>query len=171
MSAINLLIETKRLTIRSLTEADVPVIASIWADAQVTRFLGGPWDFETVCNSLKDDLTVPPARLDLWPVVERSSGNVVGHCGLLPKTVDERDEVELTYVLAANCWGKGYATEAAAAVRDYGFRTLAIMRLVALIDIAHIASERVALKLGMEFEANTMRPSGKTMRVYAMAAS
>jgi ribosomal-protein-alanine N-acetyltransferase len=170
MAAARIIAETKRLTIRLLTAADVPVLASIWADGRVTRFMGGPCNFEKVCASLKDALTAPPRQLDFWPVVERSSGIVVGHCGLLPIKVDGRDEVELVYVFAADCWGRGYATEAAAAIRDYGFRSLAIVRIVSLINPANTASERVALKLGMKFEANTVEPSGKTMRVYAIAA-
>lgn len=162
--------ETERLTIRLLTERDIPVLASIWADAQVTRFMGGPRTFEELCDSLRRDLAVPPLQLDLWPVLDRSSGIIVGHCGLLPKTVDGRSEVELVYVIATAFWGRGYATEAATAIRDYGFRTLGLARLVSLIDPAHAVSERVARKIGMKFEADTVRPSGKTMRVYAIAA-
>ena len=167
MESTRIIAETRRLTIRFLTEPDIPVLASIWADVQVTRFMGGPRIFEEVCASLRRDLAAPPLQVDLWPIVERSSGVVVGHCGLLPKTVDGRDEVELVYVIAAAFWGRGYATEAAAAIPDHGFRTLRIGRLVSLIDLGHEASERVALKIGMTFEANTVRPSGKTMKVYA----
>ena len=170
MTATPIIAETERLTIRFLTEADVIVLASLWTDGRVTRFMGGPCDFEKVRASLKDTLTAPPRRLDFWPVVEKSSGVVVGHCGLLPVKVEGRDEVELVYVFAVDFWGRGYATEAAAAIRDYGFRSLAIVRIVSLIDPANAASERVALKLGMKFEADTVEPSGKMMRVYAIAA-
>jgi len=170
METARIIAETDRLTIRLLTESDIPVLASIWADDQVTRFMGGPRVYEEVCASFRRDLDAPPLQFDLWPVVERSSGAVVGHCGLLPKTVDGRDEVELVYVIAAAFWRRGYATEAAAAIRDYGFRTLSVARLVSLIDPEHVASARVALKLGMKPERDTIRPSGKTMRVYAIAA-
>jgi [ribosomal protein S5]-alanine N-acetyltransferase len=171
MTATHLIAETKRLTIRLLTESDVPVIASMWTDDRVARFMGGPRDYEKVCASFREDLIAPPLQLDLWPVVERTSGAVVGHCGLLPKKVDESDQVELVYVIAADYWGRGYASEAAAAIRDYAFRKLRINRLVSLIDPANIASERVALKIGMKFEANTVRPNGKSMRVYAVTAN
>jgi [ribosomal protein S5]-alanine N-acetyltransferase len=170
MESARVIAETDRLTIRLLTEPDISALASIWADAQVTRFMGGPRVFEEVCASFRRDLDVPPLQFDLWPVVERSSEVVLGHCGLLPKTVDGRDEVELVYVIAAAFWGRGYATEAAAAIRDYGFRTLGVARLVSLIDPAHAASAQVALKVGMKLERDTVRPSGKTMRVYAIAA-
>jgi RimJ/RimL family protein N-acetyltransferase len=170
MSSAQIIAETERLTIRLLTEADIASLAAIWADAQVTRFMGGPRIFEKVCASFHDDLPAPPLRLDLWPVVERDSGVVVGHCGLIPKPVAGRDEIELVYVIAAAFWGRGYATEAAAAIRDHAFRTLEVGRLVSLIDLKHRASERVAVKTGMVFEAETIRPGGKLMSVYAIAA-
>jgi len=75
---------------------------------------------------------------------------VIGHCGLLPKTINGRDEVELVYVIVPAFWRRGYATEAAAAIRDYAFQTLGVLRLVCLIDPANTASERVALKTGNE---------------------
>jgi len=168
MTATHIVVETERLTIRLLTEVDVPVIASLWTDERVTRFMGGPRDFEKVSASLRDDLSAPPLRLDLWPVAENSSGIVVGHCGLLPKTVDGAEQVELVYVIAADSWGRGYATEAALAIRDYAFRTLRIPRLISLIDPANTASERVALKTGMKFNSETVRPGGKTLRVFAL---
>jgi RimJ/RimL family protein N-acetyltransferase len=171
MTATHIITETGRLIIRPLTEVDVPVIASLWADERVTRFMGGPREFEKVSASLRDDLNAPPLRLDLWPVVEKSTGKVVGHCGLLPKTVDGIEQVELVYVIAAGSWGCGYATEAALALRDHALRSLRIPRLISLIDPANTASERVALKAGMKFDAETIRPGGKAMRVYALKAT
>jgi len=84
--------------------------------------------------------------------------------------VDGLSEVELVYVFARRCWGRGYATEAAEAIRDYALCVAGLTRLVSLIDPAHTASERVALKLGMKRETDTVRPNGKTMRVYAVCA-
>jgi [ribosomal protein S5]-alanine N-acetyltransferase len=170
MATTRIIVETQRLTIRPLAEADIPALASIWTDARVTRFMGGPRDPDQLCASLKENLIAPPSQFDLWPVLEKNSGVVVGHCGLLQKTVDDRDEIELTYVIAAAFWGRGYATEAATALRDYGFQRLGITRLVSLIDPANAASARVALKLGMKLEADTIRPNGKTMGLYAIAA-
>lgn len=170
MPETRIIAETERLTIRLLTDPDISALASIWTDDQVTRFMGGPRVFDEVCASFRRNLIALPSQFDLWPVVERSSGVVVGHCGLLPKTVDGNEEIELIYVIAAVFWKRGYATEAAAAIRDYAFRTLGIARLVSLIDPAHAASARVALKLGMKPERDTVRPSGKTMKVYSIAA-
>ena len=80
----------------------------------------------------------------LWPV-------------LLPH-VNGRPEVEIGYRLARAWWGRGYATEAVLAARDYAFDTLGLSRLIALIDPANAASIRVARKAGMHYETDVMMP-------------
>jgi ribosomal-protein-alanine N-acetyltransferase len=172
MQRDNILIETARLAICEPTAADTTPLAALWSDPRVTVFLGGPRNFDEVRAALLEGLAEPPP-IDLWPVVEKSTGEkslgqVIGHCGLLPKEVDGHDEVELVYVLAADYWGRGYATEAAIAIRDYGFQSLEIERLISLVDPANAASERVALKVGMTLERDTLRPSGKTLRLYSI---
>jgi ribosomal-protein-alanine N-acetyltransferase len=163
-------IDTERLTIRSPTEADTTPLARLWSDPRVTHFLGGPRNFDEVRAALLAGLADPPP-IDLWPVVEKSCSQLVGHCGLLPKEVDGHDEFELVYVLAADHWGRGLATEAAIAIRDYALHSLEIERLVSLIDPANAASERVAQKVGLSFERDTLRPNGKTLRLYSISHS
>lgn len=170
MEPARVIAETKRLAIRLMTEPDIPALASIWTDAQVTRFMGGPRVYDELCAGFKQDLEAPPQRLDLWPVVERNSGAVIGHCGLLAKEVDGQNEVELVYVIAAAFWGRGYATEAAMAIRDYAFKSLKLARLISLIDPLNAASEKVAMKVGMKFARDTVRPNGKKMKVYAITS-
>jgi ribosomal-protein-alanine N-acetyltransferase len=163
-------IETPRLLIRSLQLADAEALVAMWADPQVTQFMGGPRDRAEVRRLVEEDAQSPtPREIDLWPVVEKSSGRVVGDCGLINKEVDGEDEVELIYVLERESWGKGYATEAASAIMRYAFREIGLPRLICLIDPRNVASRRVAIKLGMTLEKETVRPGGKVMRVYAIS--
>jgi ribosomal-protein-alanine N-acetyltransferase len=93
---------------------------------------------------------------------------LVGNCGLLEKEVEGRAEVELVYLIAYDAWGRGYATEAAAAVRDHALGVLGLSRLIALIKPENAASERVAEKLGMQLERDVERRGGVTMRLYVL---
>ena len=112
-------IETERLRIRSLEVADAFPLAAIWSDPEVTRHMGGPRDFAAIREGLEEDAQAgDQAVMDLWTVVEKASGQVIGHCGFLEKDVDGRAEIELIYVFASDAWGKGYATEAALALRE-----------------------------------------------------
>jgi ribosomal-protein-alanine N-acetyltransferase len=164
-------IETPRLLVRSLMVSDAGPLATLWADPEVTRYMGGPRNRDDIRVSLEEDAALTPTEKDdLWPVIEKATGTVIGHCGLLDKEVDGQDEVELVYVLARSAWGKGYATEAAQALRGYAFGALGLKRIISLIEPDNAPSERVATKVGMRLEKETVRPGGRLMRVYAVSA-
>jgi RimJ/RimL family protein N-acetyltransferase len=160
-------IRTARLHIRALREEDLPALADLWTDPQVMLHLGGPREREWLLNALREDLGPEAPRFNLWPVAETATGRVVGHCGILEKQVEGRDEHELVYVLVRHAWGRGLATEAAAALRDHAFASMGLDRLVSLIEPGNAASERVARKVGMKLESETVRPGGRVMKVYA----
>ena len=161
-------IETPRLVIRDLQESDLPALAALWSDPAVTRHLGGPRDYAAVVSALAEDLQASQEVYDLRPLVDKASGQVIGHCGYLEKEVDGQHEIELVYVLARSAWGKGLASEAARALRDYAFYELKVTRLIALIDPGNDASQRVAQKIGMQMARETIRPDGATRRVFAV---
>jgi RimJ/RimL family protein N-acetyltransferase len=164
------IVETERLIVRALAPGDVEALAALWCDAAATAYLGGPRTFDEVCRTLREDLALPePPTFDLWPTVEKASGRVVGHCGLLDKEIDGRIEIELVYVLAPAAWGRGLATEVGRAIRDHAVTTLGRRRLVALIHPANAASERVAARLGFRCEGEVQRPHG-VLRLHAFAA-
>jgi ribosomal-protein-alanine N-acetyltransferase len=162
-------IETDRLIIASLQEVDSEPLAALWADPDVTFYMGGPRNYEEVLRTLREDAQVnPPPVFDLWPVIEKKTNQIVGDCGILEKDIDGRDEHELVYVLARSAWGKGLATEVATALKDYAFDELGLKRVVALIDRDNLKSERVATKIGLRYEKDTVRPNGKIMRLFAL---
>lgn len=159
---------TDRLVIRSLQVEDAEKLADLWSDADVTQYMGGSRNrAEVLRNVLADaeESDRDPADT-LWPVLEMVNGRLVGHCGILKKEVDGKTERELVYVFAKDTWGKGYATEAARALCQYAFNQLQLKSLITLIDPENTASARVAIKAGLTFRGETVRPSGKRMRVY-----
>jgi ribosomal-protein-alanine N-acetyltransferase len=162
-------LETQRLLIRDLEADDIPALVKLWTDPDVTCYMGGPRDVTGLRKSLGEDAGAIPPAFDLRPVVDKASGEVVGHCGLLEKLVDGAQEIELVYVFAKATWGRGLATEAARALRDHAFDEMRIPRLIALIDPGNAASARVAAKIGLEYEKSTLRSGGKEMQVYALA--
>ena len=66
-------------------------------------------------------------------MVLKSSGEVIGDCGLTRQTVDGVDEIEIGYHVRRDLWGRGLAPEAAGACRDYGFEKGA-RRLISLTE-------------------------------------
>ncbi len=163
------ILDTARLILRYQQLSDVAALVDLWTDPDVTRHLGGPRDREWLESVFEETAEEPFAeRYDLWPVVERATGQVVGHCGLLEKEVEGTPEIELTYVFARSAWGQGYATEMGRALRDYAFEELGLERLIALIEPENAASERVARKVGMRFDREVVRPGGALRKVYVV---
>ncbi|MDQ3865084.1 MAG: GNAT family N-acetyltransferase [Actinomycetota bacterium] len=73
---------TGRLSIRSPQPGDVEALVRLWTDPEVTRFMGGPRKYDDVLATLTADAVLGrPPMLDLWPVLERETGRIVGHCG------------------------------------------------------------------------------------------
>jgi ribosomal-protein-alanine N-acetyltransferase len=162
-------IETDRLIIRSVRETDFEPLATLWADPAVTRYMGGPRNYEEVLKILREDAQVDPQpAFDLWPVVEKETGLMVGTGGILEKDIDGRNQYEIIYVLAKSAWGKGFATELASSLKDYAFNELGLKRVTALIDPDNLKSERVATKIGLRYEKDTIRPNGKRMRLFTL---
>lgn len=163
-----IILETERLVLRYQQPSDVAFLVELWADPRVTRYLGGPREREWLRSVFEETARDPYAeRYDLWPLIEAESGELVGHCGLLDKEVEGRAEIELTYVLASPAWGRGYATEIGRALKRYAFEEMGGERLIALIEPGNTASERVAVKVGMQFVREVVRPGGEVRRLYA----
>jgi RimJ/RimL family protein N-acetyltransferase len=162
-------LETERLLLRPIQTADIPALVRLWSDPDVTHFMGGPRDRESLEAAFEDDLIARSSSdYDLWPVIEKSSSQLVGHCGLLDKDIDGRPEVELVYVLAKSAWGKGYATEMALALKHHAERHMELPRVVSLIAPENVASQRVAERAGMCFVKAIARPGGEVMRLYVV---
>jgi RimJ/RimL family protein N-acetyltransferase len=142
-------IRTKRLILRRPTAADVADPPVFLTDPRVMDFLGGVED---------DPGLVVQQWLDGWEtypagkfIVETVIGERIGRVGVnyydparwvrssLPDALPE-----LTWALAHEHWGKGYATEAAVAVRDW----LSSKDLISLIAPRNLPSQRVAERLG-----------------------
>jgi RimJ/RimL family protein N-acetyltransferase len=93
----------------------------------------------------------------LFSVILKSSGILIGDCGLEQMEVNNERVAELGYDFRSDYWNQGYATEAACAVRDYAFETLHLAQLISLIRVGNLASQRVAEKVGMELNAELSR--------------
>ncbi|MGG1593036.1 GNAT family N-acetyltransferase [Terribacillus saccharophilus] len=147
------MIETNRLLIRPYTIEDMHFLESLVSDPQVVRFIGNGKPrtkegarlfFNWNLSHMKED-----QLFGLQVLVEKTSGDLIGHAGLVPQEVDGVTEIEVGYWIAPAYWGMGFATEAATAFRDIAFERLNEDRIIALIYPDNIASCRVAEKLGM----------------------
>lgn len=151
--------DATRLFLRCFHVADLDAMMEIFGDAEVMRYGPGPQSQDWVRNWLNGCLEDYYRKwgFGLWAVVHKPDRRVIGFCGLTRfDDVDSRVEIELGYRLARAFWGRGLATEAAAATRDYAFRILALPRLVSIIDPHNTPSIRVAEKTGLRYEKQVL---------------
>jgi RimJ/RimL family protein N-acetyltransferase len=149
------ILETNRLILRHLVLDDLDSLFRLYRDPEIRRFFPeGTLTYEETRAELEWFLHGHPdhPELGLWATVHKETGQLIGRCGLLPWTINQRAEVEVAYLLAKEFWGQGLGTEAAQAVLDYGFGQLHLARLICLIDRDNIASIKVATNIGMTFE-------------------
>jgi [ribosomal protein S5]-alanine N-acetyltransferase len=165
------ILETERLMLRRQQASDVTILTNLWADPEVTRYLGGPRERSWLQSVFEETAKNPFSETyDLWPVVEKKTGLLIGHCGLLEKEIEGKPEIELNYIFFPSMWGRGYATEMGQAIQRLAFTQMGLKRLVALIAPGNQVSERVAVKVGMHFEKEIVRPGGATRKLYIVAA-
>ena len=91
-----------------------------------------------------------------WLAVDRETGDPVGQAGVVPAVVEGVEEPSLGYIVHRPFWRRGYATEAAAASRDWVFDVLGVQRVTTLIRPENLASLGVARKIGMRLERRTI---------------
>ena len=155
---------------RPLVRGDLDSLAALYADPQVMRFSLGLLDREQTREKLDKILATAAVRgWDAFAVEQLEDDRFAGICGLAPQTVDGVEEVELGYRFVPEFWGRGIATEAALACRDYAFETLRLPRIIAIIEAANIGSIRVTEKIGLRFEKET-RKWDRQVRIYSAMA-
>ena len=154
MRKLTLPVRTARLSLREFVAADFGAVYAYSSDPRVTRYLFfGPRDQESTAEYLEELLESqreqPRMRFEL-AVEEAGSGVVIGACDL---SLIEAKVVDLGYMLSAEQWGKGYATEIAAALVEAAFLELRAERVISTVDVNNKASIRVLEKIGMRWEA------------------
>ena len=136
---------TPRLRLRVRTLADVEPMMAMDTDPEVRRVLG-PVDPEEHRALVTAHITdgVP----DFWGIERRDRPGLIGLATIRPRPDGLGNQV--TWRLAREAWGQGFATEAAAAVLRHAAATPGYGDLVAIIDPDNAGSIAVARRLGME---------------------
>jgi RimJ/RimL family protein N-acetyltransferase len=153
---------------RPFEEGDLDAFAAIVADPEVVRFLGsGPLTREEAWRQIA--LYLGHERLRGWSlnaVVEKPTGRLLGRCGLWQP--EGWPGLEVGWALGRFAWGQGFATEAAAAWRDWAFDHLRVPELISVIHRDNSRSVRVAERIGhnllreIEFKGSPCLVYGQT---------
>jgi [ribosomal protein S5]-alanine N-acetyltransferase len=146
----------RRLVAERLTEAHLPDLRRMHENARMMAMLGGVrTEAETRAYLERNLAHWVEHDFGIWILRDRT-GQVTGRAGLRHLSVDGVDEVELSYALFPEFWGRGLATEAARACVTIGRDWLGLPSLVALTLPANLASQHVLRKAALVREREVL---------------
>jgi RimJ/RimL family protein N-acetyltransferase len=155
-------VATERLRLRRMEPGDVDHLAPVFAKEDVWRFPYGRGLTRAETQAFVDAQVRDWDRSGFacWVASERAGGRVVGFVGLsVPRFLPEiLPAVEVGWRLDPDVWGRGYATEGAAAALDEAFTTLGLGEVCSVPQADNPASVRVAERLGMRLARSVTIP-------------
>ena len=148
------ILETDRLILRQLSTEDAAFILELVNEPSFIQNIGDR-GVRTLEDARAYVLRVAISSYEkngfgLYLVELKDSGQSIGMCGLINRA--ELENVDIGYAFLPRFWLKGYAVEAAAAVKAYARDVLGLRRLVAITDPANQGSIRVLEKIGLKYE-------------------
>lgn len=160
--------ETERLYFRHYIESDKPDLIKLFTDAAVMKRVSEGVLTETQAETWWRKLFEKfyPQNLNIWAVFAKDDSKYVGHAGIYPRPTKQEDW-EFVYFLNQDNWGKGYATEIAQRVVEFGFEELDLQKVFATVADDHPTSIRILKKVGMKFERYEFDDGGR-FSVYSL---
>jgi RimJ/RimL family protein N-acetyltransferase len=151
------IIETKRLILRTWNNEDTEAYYAINQDPKVIELLLGPLtrnkvtDFILAANKHQEK-----HGYTLWAIELKKTGELLGFTGLnyTDWQAHFTPAVEIGWRLGSQHWGNGYATEAAKASLEYGFKKCELKEIVSFTVPANIRSINVMKKIGLIHDTN-----------------
>ncbi len=145
-------LETDRLILRPLVEADLPIYRPMWENKNVTQYLSTSEQIGAAFadrafkawTKRRDEQGYAP-----WAMVRRSDNAFMGHCGL--QWIKDFGAPEVLYMLDEPYWGEGYATEGAMASVAFGLGALRLDKIAGMAFEENRASCRVLEKCGLSY--------------------
>lgn len=146
-------LETERLLFRLYNEADREDFVALFTDESVMEYV----DTGVLTIEKADDLwrklirEFYPKGIDtIYAVFTKIDTRFIGQAWIRPRP-SKKEDWEIGYVLKKDAWGKGFATEIARELIDFGFTELNLPEVFATIDNENYDSIKVATKSGMKF--------------------
>lgn len=160
-------LETERLVLRRLTPADTDGLLEIFGDPAAM------WAYPSTKDRAQTEEWISRVTgsyrangWGLWAVIRREDGRFLGDCGPMFQPVEGQQVAELGYHIVRAEWGRGYATEAALACRDWFFANTDHERLVSIVWPPNTASRRVAERVHARMRLFVWEKSGTEECLY-----
>ena len=146
-------IETERLFLREMDSADFDALYQVLADPEIMRHYPYAFDDSRVREWIERNMNrYRENGFGLWAVCLKETGEMIGDCGLTLQNINREMLPEIGYHIRRDGQHKGYAKEAAKAVRDWAFRSTEYPALYSYCKYTNEPSIRTAESIGMRFD-------------------
>jgi ribosomal-protein-alanine N-acetyltransferase len=169
---MNVILETKRLSLREMSLDDLDFVATMLSDPEVMRFYPKSYTRREAQAWIERQLArYEESGHGLWIAAERTTGKPVGQVGLVQQQIEATAETELGYLIHRPFWRRGFGTEAARGCRDFAFRELDKEALISLIRPVNIPSQGVATNIGMSWNRRRVQHANLEHCVFSISRS
>lgn len=142
-------IETERLLLREMTENDFDALYKVLADSDIMQHYPYTFDDTRVKGWINKNIErYQIFGFGLWAVCLKETGEMIGDCGLTMQLINGQIKPEIGYHIRADKQRKGYAKEAAIAVRDWTFNNTPFHTIYSYMKYTNEASSKTANAYG-----------------------
>ena len=150
---MKMILETERLFLREMTMDDFDALYAVLSDAEIMQHYPYSFDEERVRSWIERNMDrYKNDGFGLWAVCLKDTGEMIGDCGLTLQNIDGTMLPEIGYHIRRDQQRKGYAKEAAMAVRDWAFGNTEYPALYSYCKYTNVGSFKTAESIGMHFE-------------------
>ena len=150
---MKMILETERLFLREMTMGDFDALYAVLSDPEIMQHYPYSFDEERVRSWIERNMNrYKEDGFGLWAVCLKDTGEMIGDCGLTLQNIDGQMLPEIGYHIRKDQQRKGYAKEAAAAVRDWAFQNTEYPALYSYCKYTNVGSFKTAESIGMHFE-------------------
>ena len=144
-----MIVETERLYLREMTENDFEALNKVLADSDIMQHYPYKFDEARVRNWIQRNMDrYRIFGFGLWAVCLKETGEMIGDCGLTMQMINGQIKPEIGYHIRADKQRKGYAKEAAAAVRDWTFHNTPFRMIYSYMKHTNVPSCKTAISFG-----------------------
>ena len=150
---MKMILETERLFLREMTMDDFDALYAVLSDAEIMQHYPYSFDEERVRSWIERNMKrYTDDGFGLWAVCLKDTGEMIGDCGLTLQNIDGQMLPEIGYHIRKDQQRRGYAKEAAVAVRDWAFQNTEYPALYSYCKYTNVGSFKTAESIGMHFE-------------------
>ena len=144
-----MIIETERLFLREMDENDFDALYEVLADSDIMQHYPYTFDENRVRNWIERNIErYRIFGFGLWAVCLKETGEMIGDCGLTMQLINGKIKPEIGYHIRGDQQRKGYAKEAAIAIRDWAFNNTPFNVVYSYMKHTNEASIKTALSYG-----------------------